>query len=67
MVESDSSLEIMDEEGGLHIDSDVEHEVMHGELVEEEEGSDIFDTDSSCERVCEDDDEHSFELPSCGL
>jgi hypothetical protein len=57
MVESDSSAGPMDEEAGLHMDSDIEHEVMHGDLIEEEEGSDIFDTDSSCDRAGEEEDE----------
>lgn len=59
MVESDSSAEPMEGDAGLQMDSDVEHEVMHGELIEEEEGSDIFDTDSSCDRAGEEEDERS--------
>jgi len=46
----------MDGDAGLQMDSDVEHEVMHGDLIEEEEGSDIFDTDSSCDRAGEEEE-----------
>ena len=39
----------------MQLDSDLEHDAMHAELIEEE-GSDIFDTDSSCEGAGEEED-----------
>ena len=45
-AESDSSA---DDEAEMQLDSDMEQDALHAELNEEEDGSDIFDTDSeSC-------------------
>lgn len=52
MAESDSS---GDEEAEMQLDSDMEQDAIHAELIEEE-GSDIFDTDSSCEGAGEEED-----------
>ena len=52
VAESDSSA---DEEPEMQLDSDLEHDAMHAELIEEE-GSDIFDTDSSCDGAGEEED-----------